>query len=274
MGRVDWPVVVRLQHVEHASAEIAGAFSAHSITPLPLPPAASRWLATFCANTRDRVVALTFDDGPHPVHTPQILDLLKARKATATFFVLADQVDRHPEIARRIAADGHEVGLHGADHRSLRSMSASRAAAAVRSARDRVSSVVGRRPVLYRPPYGEYTPAQIVRLRLLGLETVIWSGDSRDWASDDGAEITARAARAVIPGGIVLMHDNRADPETAAPGAPLTDYDRTSAVGDLLDHLERTGFRSLTVSELLRGRQRVRSIARYGADGLHVMGAP
>jgi peptidoglycan/xylan/chitin deacetylase (PgdA/CDA1 family) len=273
-GRVAWPVVIRLENIEQATASDAGNFAARSVAPFAVPPMVSRWIGTFCVNTSDPIIALTYDDGPHPVHTPQILDVLAARGATATFFVLAEQVELYPEIARRIIVEGHELALHGIDHASLLTMTSREAARIVEQAKRRVEAVVGSPVHLYRPPYGEYTWQQAIRLRMLGLEVIIWSGDSRDWASSDEDEIIARTIAHSIPGGIILMHDNRGDPETIAPDEVAHDYDRAKVLGEILEQLHESRYRTARVGEMLDAHQRVRSIARYGLDRIGQENAP
>ncbi|WP_258934112.1 polysaccharide deacetylase family protein [Nesterenkonia pannonica] len=111
-------------------------------------------------DTADRAVALTYDDGPHPEHTPRILDVLADHQASATFFVLTPAARAHPGILRRMLDEGHRIGLHGADHRSLLTMSTRAAVRAVAKAKDELEQLAGAPVTLYRPPYGHHTPAR------------------------------------------------------------------------------------------------------------------
>lgn len=99
-------------------------------------------------------VAVTFDDGPDPATTPRLLDLLAEEGGRATFFVLAGRAEAHPELVGRLVAEGHEVGLHGPDHRPLTSLPTGDLTAHLRAGRDRLAAVLGRPVTLFRPPYG------------------------------------------------------------------------------------------------------------------------
>lgn len=255
-------LLVRRRDIEQQPPPPGGQFRKMALARFGLPAALLRGYGVFCVDTTDKVVAITYDDGPHAEHTPRILDLLAARGATATFFVLGRQVEKHPEIARRIVADGHEIGLHGYDHRSLVTMEHRTSIAKLRGAKDQVESVLSTRINLYRPPYGEHTQKQARAIRRLGMDVVIWSGDAVDWAHDEEHRISGRALDAVFSGGILLMHDDRGDPETLKPGEPLPSFDRALVLERVLDGLDKAGYRTVQAGHLLRGHPHVRSLAR------------
>lgn len=257
-------VVVKLADIEGAGRAAPGQFAQRAIGRMPVPGPLARFFALFCVNTIDRVVALTYDDGPHPVHTPAILDVLADRGATATFFVLAKHVELYPEIARRIVAEGHEVGLHGDDHRSLLTMTRAEAVKTLRDAKRRVEAVVEVPVALYRPPYGQYTSQQARGIRRLGMDLIMWSGDALDWLDDAETAIADRVVAAAFGGGITLLHDDRADPETLEPGQKLPAFDRAAVLELALDGLDEAGYRTMTVGAMRAAYQNVRSIARYG----------
>ncbi len=217
---------------------------------------------TFCVETTDPVIALTYDDGPDPVHTPRILDVLAARGARATFFMLADAAERHPGIIRRILADGHELGLHGPDHTRLTSLSTAEALRRVVDSRARLEAVAGAAVRLFRPPYGDCTTAQLRAITAEGLEVISWSCSALDWLHDDEEAIAANAIRSSHPGGIMLLHDTRADPETLRPGETLPAFDRAGALAILLASLDERGFETLHVSRLTARYPRVRTFSR------------
>ncbi len=226
-----------------AVARLAGALSR---------PASSVAFAT----TTERVVALTYDDGPEPAATPALLDVLAAAGVTATFFLLAERAERWPALARRIVRDGHEVGVHGLDHADLSALPARVAAARLRDARRRLEDVTGRPVRLARPPYGAQSAGQALLTRLAGLEIILWSAWARDWEDDDAATVAARARAAVHPGAVLLLHDARGD---GPPGA-LPAHDVAAATRLLLDGLDADGYRCLTVGELLAGRTVARTL--------------
>ncbi|MCU0694828.1 MAG: polysaccharide deacetylase family protein [Polyangiaceae bacterium] len=157
-----------------------------------------------CAN-----VALTFDDGPHPVHTRKVLDMLDAAGAAATFFVLGSKVDAHPDVLREIAARGHDIGVHGYDHDRLMSLrSVSRVEADLRKAMDSIARETGRPPTLFRPPVGHVSPRTETAARRLRLTLVAWSVRGRDGLSSaQPSKVAARIVRGLRRGSIVLLHD-------------------------------------------------------------------
>ncbi len=256
------PLVVRPREIWRRPPPDGGRFVSLRAVPAWAAPFVAVPLGTWCVDTRERVAALTYDDGPHPEHTPRILDVLAERGETATFFVLARQVRRHPAIAQRIVADGHELALHGEDHTSLATLGVREAISRIRAARAEVEDVTGSRLHLYRPPYGTITPAQMIALRTTGLRLVIWSSDATDWLHDEEDVLAERAHGGVFPGGIVLLHDDRGDPETAGPADVLPAFDRAAVLTGLLDRLDADGYDLRTVGQLLGSARHVRSIVR------------
>jgi peptidoglycan/xylan/chitin deacetylase (PgdA/CDA1 family) len=165
--------------------------------------------------TQERVLALTFDDGPSPETTPRVLDILRAHGAIATFFVLGEAAERHPELVRRITQEGHAVGLHGYRHRALVLASAR----VLRDEIDRAAAAVHRAcphsvPTLFRPPHGFKTLVMPFQLQRLGYRLASWSLNPRDYGVQTAAE-TARAFRdALHPGAVCLLHDGAMNART------------------------------------------------------------
>lgn len=262
MGGQDAAVIVKRGSIEGHVRPPGGDFRARALIPPALTPAVARYLGVHCVDTTERVLALTYDDGPHPLHTPRILDELAARKVRATFFVLAEPAGRHPELVARIVAEGHELALHGPDHRSMLTLPARTAVDRVVRARDDLEDLSGAPVRLFRPPYGHHTLGQAARLRRAGLELVIWSGDGLDWIDDTAHRIAERAWNAVFPGGILLLHDDRADPESLREGELLPAFDKAELAGLILDRADSRGFRVTTVGDLLAVYPRVLSGSR------------
>lgn len=234
--------------------------------PRPAPDRLLRWARPLllpvstaaCVDTTDPVVALTYDDGPDPEHTPGVLDALAGRGTRATFFVLADRAEAHPELLRRIAAEGHDVGLHGEDHRRLSELPAREALHRIRRGRRRLEVVLGAPVALYRPAYGAQRLAQAAGTRALGLEIVLWTGWARDWEAVPAAEIALRAEDAAHPGAFLLLHDATGDLEPG-PGPPPA-FDRGEATRLLLAGLADRGYRVEPVSRLLARYPAVRTV--------------
>ncbi|WP_437675285.1 polysaccharide deacetylase family protein [Sorangium sp. So ce131] len=156
-----------------------------------------------------RGVALTFDDGPSPEHTPRVLDLLDEAGVKATFFVIGRKAEAHPELVREIAARGHAIGLHSHAHDRLFSLRSSRYVARdLARGADVLERLTGARPALFRPPIGHTTPRIARVVEALDLDVIGWS--ARGFDGLPGAQPEAVAAR-VIPGlrdgAIVLLHD-------------------------------------------------------------------
>ena len=161
-------------------------------------------------------IALTFDDGPSVPYTGQILDLLGERSVKATFFVCGQNVELHPELARRIVAEGHSIGNHTYSHPFLYLLGPR----AMSEEIDRTQSIIEKatavRPKLFRPPYGIRWFGLTRILRERGLALVQWSATGYDW-KNRREEIIAAALAGLQPGAILLLHDIHAETVAALP---------------------------------------------------------
>jgi peptidoglycan/xylan/chitin deacetylase (PgdA/CDA1 family) len=153
-------------------------------------------------------VALTFDDGPHPQGTPALLEVLRDRGATATFFLAGEQVARRPALVREIVAAGHGVELHCHRHRNLLRLGVRRFLEDAERARAVIEEASGQAVTAYRPPYGIFSAATLRAVRRRGWRPVLWSRWGRDWDRGATAEsIARRASTGIGAGDIVLLHD-------------------------------------------------------------------
>lgn len=152
-------------------------------------------------------VSLTFDDGPNPQSTPRILDTLRAEGVRATFFLLGKHVERWPEIARRVADEGHQVGNHGYHHRKLHFRGPGYVRLDLQLGTEQIRESTGADPHFFRAPHGFRSPWVSSIARELGQRTIGWSLGV--WDSDrPGVDaIVDRTVRGVRPGSIVLLHD-------------------------------------------------------------------
>lgn len=165
--------------------------------------------ATVTAIRTERpVVAMTFDDGPHPTLTPPLLDALKARRLRATFYLIGRSVVTWPDIVRRIADEGHEIGNHTWSHPNMAAHGDTRVFQEIDRTSEAIFNVTGRAPVTFRPPYGAFTLRQRqMLLRARGMPTVLWSVDPMDWLRPAASVVRARILAQTHPGAIILSHD-------------------------------------------------------------------
>jgi peptidoglycan/xylan/chitin deacetylase (PgdA/CDA1 family) len=170
---------------------------------------------------------LTFDDGPHPELTPQVLDVLATHEATATFFVLGARVREHPQLLPRIVSAGHRVELHGDEHLDHRHASATALARDTGRA-IRTLAKQGIRPEWWRLPWGRPGPSTEALVERTALQVIGWNADTHDWRGDGWAEqpdVVRDTARA---GGVVLLHDG------FGPGATRSAGDNTIEIVERL----------------------------------------
>lgn len=234
-----------------------------------LPRIAGRILRTvspfFTSVTAARVaeplVILTLDDGPDPHWTPRVLDVLAARGAKATFFVLLTRTRAHPEIVRRILDEGHQIALHGADHQHLSSLPEAELRSILQSGRHELEELTERPIRWYRPPYGALTVSTWKAVRAVGLTPVLWTTSILDGSDATHEERLARATRDIAGGAIVLAHDSRADAHDGVDDPAITPFDRSALIADVLDAYAERGLRSVTLDQAMRhGRARRRMI--------------
>jgi peptidoglycan/xylan/chitin deacetylase (PgdA/CDA1 family) len=181
---------------------------------------------------------MTFDDGPHATLTPKLLDLLARKKIKATFFVLGENVARHPEILKRAVAEGHEIGNHSWSHPNLAKLSNDALRSQLQRTDDIIAQAIGSHPTLMRPPYGELTPKQRQWVnREFGYKVILWDVDPMDWREPGPSIVAQRIIKGTRPGSIILSHDIHAQTIAAMP--------------ETFDTLLAKGFKFVTVSELL-----------------------
>lgn len=214
--------------------------------------ACSRRIGSVVAvGTRAAEVVLTYDDGPCPVGTTQVLDALAERGATATFFVLLTRARRYPAILADVAAAGHEVALHGLDHRRLAGFTPAEVERRTRDGRAELEDMLSRRVRWFRPPYGKQTLRQWRRVTRCGLVPVSWGGDMADWRTISQSERVAHALRVATPGAILLGHDGFAGPLDGTADGPAPTVDRGELARRVLDAYGDCGLRGRSLGTAL-----------------------
>ncbi|SEG90695.1 Peptidoglycan/xylan/chitin deacetylase, PgdA/CDA1 family [Actinacidiphila yanglinensis] len=194
-----------------ASTAVLPALAALQAAPVvsTFGPLRTRAMPRLSGQGRPDHVALTFDDGPDRLSTPHFLALLERRELHATFFLLGSELVRAPQLARDMADSGHEIGVHGWEHRPLLLRGPRATYDDLARARDAVAAATGRAPTLFRPPYGVMTAAAHLACRRLGLTPVLWTCWGEDWRR----RATPRSVRDTVlrdlrGGGTILLHDS------------------------------------------------------------------
>jgi len=202
-----------------------------------VPPAGAR-ISYSSVHTDKMVLAMTFDDGPHPVNTPKLLDMLKQRNIKATFFVIGKSAKTYPQIVRRIIEEGHEIGNHTWTHASLTTRSDAQIRSELKMSEDALVEAAGYRPHLIRPPYGAVsTRIKEFMYSEFGYSTIMWSVDPQDWRRPGVSVVTSRLVNGAHPGAIMLAHDIHPPTIQAMPA--------------MFDQLLAKGYQFVTVSQLM-----------------------
>lgn len=171
-------------------------------------------------------IALTFDDGPNPVYTPQLLDLLKQHDIKATFFVVGQNVRDYPEVVERMHREGHQIGIHHDQHTSSWLLTPSQLSYEVKETHRAIIDVTGQSPTLYRPPWGMMNAATLFVTK--PYQIILWSHVFQDWEIDSCEEGLLEGLRNVpADGSIALLHDDGTNPG-ADDEAPARMLDKLS----------------------------------------------
>ncbi|MFC7681599.1 polysaccharide deacetylase family protein [Paenibacillus sp. GCM10028914] len=200
--------------------------------------------------TPNKVIALTFDDGPDNDTTENILDLLKQYDAKATFFVVGNRVEKYPEIVKRELEEGHEVGNHSFSHPSFDRIGSSNMMNELNKTQEAILKATGHHSVLFRPPGGSYNESIVQHCKKSGLLMILWSWhqDTLDWRKPGVDKIVNKVLKNAHNGDIVLMHDF------------VSDSTQTyEALKIILPELKKRGFTFVTISDLLSYREQAKN---------------
>lgn len=244
-------------------AAAAAPVAAPAPAPAPAPVATPRKGYTYKSfNVEGNYIALTFDDGPNPETTPQLLQMLRERNIKATFFVLGNMVAKHPEVLKMIADEGHEIGSHSWSHPQLTRISQAAVDKELGNTSEAIFQVTGKKPIYLRPPYGSMKPALRTYIEdTYGLTIVNWAVDPNDWKNRNSQAVYEAIMAQVKPGAIVLAHDIY--PTTVA------------AMPRVLDDLIAKGYKFGTISDLVAMDKAPKvTLAALPAAGAKPQGAP
>lgn len=195
-------------------------------------------------------VAITLDDGPDPFVTPPLLAALDVIDIKCTFFLLVAQCRRHPELLEAIVQGGHEIALHGDDHRRITRMSHRAATRYLQNARRELELLSGATVKYYRPPYGAQSLRSYLAVRRAGLQVVVWSADGADWVDRQLDDVVSTGLDRLASGGILLLHE-RLEPDPERGASPTTSFDRVQLVLRTLAEVADRRWRAGTVGDLI-----------------------
>lgn len=196
---------------------------------------------TYQVKTANKLIALTFDDGPSTKYTPEILNILQKDHARATFFVLGSLAVKHPAVIEDLRAAGCEVASHGYTHSRLSALSAASVARQIRRTKDALLEITGVAPLFFRPPYGVYNKNVLIAAAKENEKVVLWSIDTRDWAGRSTAQMVRQIEKGARPGAIILFHDGGGNRSHTI-----------QALSEVVPALEARGYRFVTIDQLVQ----------------------
>lgn len=192
---------------------------------------------SYQAKKQQKLVALTFDDGPNAATTSQALDILAKYHVKGTFFMLGKNVAGNEQLVKRVHDEGHEIGNHSWSHPQLPTLALEQAKKQIEDTQAALRAVIGESPKMMRPPYGAINDT--IR-NAVDMSFIMWNVDSLDWKNRNTASIMEQVKKQTCPGSIILMHDIHQTTINALPS--------------VIEYLQKNGYTLVTVSELLNHR--------------------
>ena len=197
------------------------------------------------ANVDEKLIALTFDDGPDPRFTPKILSLLEKYDAKATFFVVGTNLESNPDLARKIIENGNEIANHTYSHPYLEKLSAERTDFQIRACEDVINQITGKSSLYFRPPRGRSNTKMIETAKAHGMETILWSICIEKHTCKTPTQMANRIVDSAFPGMIILAHDGRLNRQRTVDSLPI-----------ILKELKQKGYKFVTLEELLKAQKK------------------
>lgn len=187
-------------------------------------------------------VALTFDDGPDSVYTPQILDVLKEQNVKATFFLIGKRAEIFPDVVKRMSDEGHIVGNHTWSHPNIIKLDHAAMLKEILEAEKAISKLTGYRPALFRSPYGSIDQNRVKELAKLNYKIIAWSVDSLDWKSLTAEQVKYNVLENVKEGSVILQHSSGSKEENLTGSV--------AALRDIIVTLKKEGYQFVTIPEM------------------------
>lgn len=199
--------------------------------------ATKRQLPIYCVQREDKVVAISFDASWGNEDTQTLIDILAKYGVKATFFLVGDWVDRYPESVIALSEAGHEVMNHSSTHAHFSKLTEDEIISDIEKCNGKIETLTGKKPTLFRCPYGEYDDHVIKAVNSMGMTAIQWDVDSLDWKGISANEISSRVTTKVQPGSIVLFHNAAENTPEALPG--------------IIEKLIADGYKFVPVSQIL-----------------------
>lgn len=189
---------------------------------------------------KEKLIALTFDDGPHPKETNEILDVLDKYNVKGTFFVVGKHATWYSKPLIRASKEGHEIGNHTFSHPDISNLSNDDIKKEMKDCEDTLVKLTGKKPTLFRPPYGSYSEDELSQIaKESGYKIILWTTiDARDWTNPPAAQISNEIINKVQNGDIILLHDYGTE-------------NTVKALNVIIPTMTQKGYRFVTVSELI-----------------------
>ena len=199
--------------------------------------AGGRSIPIYCVQTEKKQVSLSFDAAWGNEQTQTLLDILSKYNVKSTFFLVGDWVRTYPDDVKKIAAAGHDVGNHSNTHPYLTQLDGDGIRNEVETCNAEIEKLTGKRPTLFRPPYGDYNNAVVDTVNSLNMYCVQWSIDSLDWQDPSPADILAKVQNNLAPGAVILMHNGAKNTPEALPS--------------VIEYIQSQGYEIVPISQLL-----------------------
>lgn len=238
-------------------ALVLGTFTAVGWDKTLTASTTSKKLPIYCVDSKDKCVALSFDAAWGNEDTPQLIEIFKKYNIHVTFFVVGDWVDKYPESVKQLSDAGHEVMNHSNKHPHMPQLSIENMTGEINACNDKIEKITKKRPILFRPPYGDYDNNLIDTISALNMYCIQWDVDSLDWKDYTADKISERVLSKVQPGSICLFHN-------AAKHTP-------EALPTIIEKLLSDGYKIVPISQLImkndytinhEGRQIANSFAK------------